>query len=32
VIASVAGATLALGIVFWLVASYEPREEDETQE
>ncbi|MCU1223679.1 MAG: diguanylate cyclase [Edaphobacter sp.] len=32
VIASLAGATLALGIVFWLVASYEPREEDETQE
>ena len=28
VIAALAGAALALGIVFWLVANYKPREED----
>jgi uncharacterized membrane protein (DUF373 family) len=32
VIAALAGAALALGIVFWLVGNYEPREEDGVQE
>jgi uncharacterized membrane protein (DUF373 family) len=32
VIAALAGAALALGIVFWLVANYAPPEEDVFQE
>jgi hypothetical protein len=31
-IAALAGAALALGIVFWLVGNYEPREEDGVRE
>jgi uncharacterized membrane protein (DUF373 family) len=32
VIAALAGAALALGVVFWLVANYEPRDKDAVQE